>query len=190
MMKSLLPLGMLALLAGCGSQSSVASNAVAPPDNVVGDGGGTGLSSPTNAGARERALRAALPEPTDGMAWHWDAAKHSASFGPSDTISTFAIACERGRVVVRRFDAGPQGAHATMSFTGNGKAASLPAASVGDTTQLASWWESSQPPSDSVKAVARVFDGPAPVEIALPGTTTLVTRPSPLPGQALNHCPA
>jgi len=187
-MKPFLPLTMLLLLGGCGSQSSIASNAAAPPDNVVGDAGGKGLSSPANAGARERTLKAAVPAATDGMGWHWDDTGHGARFGPSAANSAFAILCEQRRIVVRRFDGAPQGARATMSFTGNGTAASLPAASVGDTSRMDSRWEASLPPSDTTQAVARVFDGPAPVEISLPGTTTLVTRPSPLPGRAIAAC--
>ena len=186
-MKILIPFGMLVALAGCGSDS-VVSNAAAPPDNVVGDVGGKGLADPANAGAREQALKAAVPAPTDGLGWHWDAAATSASFGPSPAIHAFAIACTAGRIVARRFDGAPHGAQATMSFTGNGKAASLPAAAVGDTARMESWWEASVVPSDTTQAVARVFDGPAPVEISLPGTTTLVTRPSPLPGRAIAAC--
>lgn len=186
-MRTLIPLVMLFVLAGCGSDS-VVSNAAAPPDNVVGDVGGKGLAHPANAGAREQALKASVPAATDGMAWHWDAAATEASFGPSPTSSVFAIACTGGRIVARRFDGAPQGAQATMSFTGNGKAASLPAIAVGDTARLDSGWQASQLPSDTTQAVARVFDGPAPVEISLPGTTTLVTRPSPLPGRAIAAC--
>lgn len=188
-MKTLIPLVMMFALAGCGSDS-VVSNAAAPPDNVVGDVGGKGLSDPANAGAREQALKAAAPAPTDGMGWHWNPAANSASFGPSPAISAFAIACTGGRIVANRFDGAPHGAQATMSFTGNGKAASLPAKTVGDTTGLESRWEASVVPSDTTQAVARVFIGQAPVEISLPGTTTLVTRPSPLPGRAIAACRA
>lgn len=175
-------------LAACGS-SPVARNAVAPPDNVVGDEGLAGISAPANGAAAEATDRAATPTPTDGMTWRWDEATKSARFGPSADALSFSIACDRGRLVLRRFDAAPHDGVATMSFTGNGRVASLPARAVGDTTRMTSLWQAVQPPSDMTDAVARVFSGRAPVEIVLSGTTTLVAAPSSLPARAFGACP-
>lgn len=122
------------------------------------------------------------------MNWRWDEATKSARFGPSATAISFSIACDRGRLVLRRFDAAPHGGIATMSFTGNGRVASLPAKAVGDTAQLSSLWQSDERPSDLTNAVARVFTGPAPVEIVLSGTTELVTTPSVVPARAFAAC--
>ncbi|MCA1653235.1 MAG: hypothetical protein ABR588_06140 [Sphingomicrobium sp.] len=166
----------------------MAKNDVEPPANSVGRSGGADLEPSSNAGGNERARKAALPAPTDGMTWRWDVASHAARFGVPPNGTSFAIACDRGRLVLRRFDAAPRGGQGTMSFTGNGRVASLPAASVGDTTSLSSLWQAVERPSDRTAAVARVFDGPAPVEIALAGTTKLVTRSSALPARAFAAC--
>ena len=96
------------------------------------------------------------------------------------------IGCAAGQIQVRRLDGAPQGAKGTISFTGNGHAASLPAHAVGD--GLASSWLAEAAPSDMSRAVATVFAGPAPVEIALAVTAKLVTAPSPIPGQAFTAC--
>ncbi|MEO6248112.1 MAG: hypothetical protein ABIO85_05965 [Sphingomicrobium sp.] len=177
---------LMLLLAGCGSSSPVAQNAVAPPDNVVGDLPANGLAAPANAAAAETAQRAPLPVPSDGMHWHWDAARHAAIFGPSVSAPAFSIACNVGMIGVRRVDAAPEGGKGTISFTGNGRAASMPARAVG--SGFASSWLAEAAPSDMTHAVAQVFAGPGPVEIALTGTAKLVTAPSPIPAQAFAAC--
>lgn len=185
-MKIVSPLFLLLFLTGCGSSSPVARNAAAPPDTVVGDASADGLAAPANAAASERAQKAPLPIPSDGMHWHWAADRHAAIFGPSATAPAFSIACERGRISIRRVDGAPLGGKGTISFTGNGHAASLPAVAAG--TGLASSWLAEAPPSDMTRAVARVFAGPGPVEIALTGTAKLVTGPSPIPARAFAAC--
>ena len=75
-----------------------------------------------------------------------------------------------------------------MSFTGNGRVASLPAAALGEQAKLASYWQAASPPSDLTAAVARVFDGPGVVQIAVAGSVKLVTVPSPIPRQAFAAC--
>jgi len=192
-MSNQLPLVSLLLalaLAACGSGSGVPNAAAAMPDNVVGDAPGRNFDVPTNIAAIERARKAAMPAPTDGMHWSWDAARRAASFGPSASAVAFLIECDRGKLMFRRLDAAPQGGKGTMSFTGNGRVASLPAATVGDSSTLSSVWQSIEPPSDSTAAVARVFAGPGPVEIQLAGTTALITQPSPIPVQAIAACRA
>ena len=172
------------LLTACGDSSPVARNAVAPPDNMVGDAPGQGLAAPANAAAAESAQQAAMPAATDGMLWTGDAT--AARFGPSATNTVFSIECAAGMLVIRRVDAGPAGAKGTISFTGNGHAASLPAVVAGD--GLTALWQAAQKPSDSTNAVARVFDGPGPVDVALAGTTALVLPASPLPDRPFDAC--
>jgi len=185
-MKFVSPLCLLLLLAACGQSSPVAKNAVAPPDNFVGDLAANGLAAPANGAAAEVARKEPLPVPSDGMHWHWDAAHQAAVFGPSLAAPAFSIGCEGGKIAVRRIDAAPQGGKGTISFTGNGHAASLPALAVG--SGFASSWLAEAPPSDTTRAVARVFAGPAPVEIALTGTTKLITGASPIPARAFAAC--
>lgn len=179
-------LSLTLLLAACGRSSPVANNAVVPPDNVVGDLAANGLAAPANAAAAETAQKEPLPVPSDGMHWHWDAAAKVASFGPSPSSPALSIACTAGRIVIRRVDAAPLGGKGTISFTGSGHAASLPALAAG--SGFASSWVASEAPSDMTRAVATVFAGPAPVEIALTGTAKLVTSASDLPRRAFQAC--
>jgi len=185
-MRIVSPLFLFLLLAACGQSSPVASNAVAPPDNVVGDLAANGLAAPANAAAAETAQREPIPVPSDGMHWHWDEAHRAAIFGPSATAPAFSIGCDGGKILVRRIDPAPQGSKGTISFTGNGHAASLPALAVG--SGFAAIWLAEAAPSDMTRAVAKVFGGPGPVEVALTGTAKLVTAPSPVPGQAFKAC--
>jgi hypothetical protein len=176
-------------LGGCGRSSPVANNAVALPDNSVGDAPGSGLAAPANAAAAEAVAKASMPLPTDGMAWRWDAVEGAAEYGAGPRAPAFEIVCHAGKLLFHRIDAAPSGGKGTMSFTGNGRVASVPAIAIGNTATLSSSWLATQVPSDTTQAVARVFTGPDAVEIALSGTTKLVAAPSPLPLRAFALCP-
>ncbi len=173
-------LALAASLGACSRSSPVANNAVALPDNAVGDAPASGLAAPANSATREAVAKASLPLPTDGMAWRWDAEEGAAEYGAGPQAPAFEIVCQGGKLLFHRIDAAPSGGKGTMSFTGNGRAASVPAVAIGDTATLSSSWLGTQAPSDTTQAVARVFSGPGPVEIALTGTTKLVTAPSPI----------
>ena len=177
-----------AALGACDAGSPVANNAVAPPDNVVGDAPAAGLAAPANSGAAEAVAKASMPLPTDGMHWHWNEAAGSADYGGGPGAITFSIACRSGKLLFHRADAAPKGGKGTLSFTGNARAASVPAVAVGDTAAMTSSWLASEAPSDMTSAVARVFAGPGPVEIALTGTMRLVTKPSPIPMKPFALC--
>lgn len=176
-------------LGGCGHPSPVANNAIALADNAIGDAPASGLAAPANASAAEAAAKASMPLPTDGMAWRWDAAEAAAEYGAGPAAPAFEIICRSGKLLFHRIDAAPSGGKGTMSFTGNGRVASIPAFAIGDTAKLSSSWLGTETPSDTTQAVARVFTGPGPVEIALTGTTKLVTASSPLPLRAFALCP-
>ena len=176
----LIPLALALLLPGCGRSSPVANNAIALPDNAVGDAPASGLAAPANSAAAEAVAKAAMPLPTDGMAWRWDPGEGAAEYGAGPQAPAFEIVCQKGKLLFHRIDAAPGGGKGTMSFTGNGRAASVPAVAIGDTANMSSSWLGTQAPSDMTQAVARVFTGPGPVEIALSGTTKLVTSPSPV----------
>ena len=177
-----------AALGACDAGSPVATNAVAPPDNVVGDAPASGLAAPANSGAAEAVAKASMPLPTDGMHWHWNEAAGSADYGGGPGAITFSIACRGGTLLFHRADAAPKGGKGTISFTGNARAASVPAIAIGDTAAMTSSWLASEVPSDMTNAVARVFAGPGPVEIALTGTMRLVTKPSPIPMKPFALC--
>lgn len=182
--------GTLLLLAACNHSSPVAENAGAPPPDMIGDASSSGLGAPANSAAAEGHRKVAQPVPTDGMSWLWDAAHTTARFGPSATTTAFSIACDpdHDQLIFHRFDAAPVGGMGTMSFTGNGRVASLPAATIGDQANQSSSWQAAAPPSDLTSAVARVFDGAGPVEIALSGTVRLVTAASPITQQPFAVC--
>lgn len=184
----LYPLLCAALVGGCNHRSPVGNSAIELPANAVGDAPGAGLG--LNAAAAERARQAVLPPPTDGMRWSWDEHGRSARFGPSPTATTFSIGCDRDRdqLLFRRFGAAPENGQGTMSFTGNGRVASLPAAALGEQSQLSSYWQAASPPSDLTAAVGRVFDGPGVVQIAVAGSVKLITVASPIPRRAFAAC--
>ena len=184
----LIPLALAMLLPGCGHSSPVANTAIELPDNAVGDAPASGLAAPANSAAAEAVAKAAMPLPTDGMVWRWDAAEGAAEYGAGPQAPAFEIVCHDGKLLFHRIDAAPLGGRGTMSFTGNGRAASVPAVAIGDTANMSSSWLGTQAPSDMTQAVARVFTGPGAVEIALTGTTKLVTSPSPVPLRAFALC--
>jgi hypothetical protein len=68
-------------LGGCNHSSPIANDAVALPDNSVGDAPAAGLAAPANAAAAEAVVRASLPLPNDGMAWSWDGQEGVAEYG-------------------------------------------------------------------------------------------------------------
>ena len=173
-------LALAASLGGCDRSSPVTNTAVALPANAVGDAPAAGRAAPTGFATAEAVARASMPLPTDGMAWRWDEQEGAAEYGAGPEAPAFEIVCRQGKLLFHRIDAAPAGGKGTMSFTGNGRAASVPAIAIGDTSKMSSSWLGTQAPSDTTQAIARVFAGPGPVEIALTGTIRLVTAPSPI----------
>ena len=162
-----------AVLGGCGQPSPVAENAAAPPENMVGDASADGIDAPANSAAAEAAQQAAAPPPTDQMAWHYDAAARIASYGPADVAAvhpqlTFqclsSIDGGAGGLEVRRADA-PANGKGTLSFTGNGHVASLEMTATRQGTAGSTWRGIAR--GDVMRAIARTFDGPGPVEATI-----------------------
>lgn len=56
----------IALLA-CSKTDPVADNAIAPPDDLLGDASASGLAAPANAAAAEADRQAALPAAAGGL---------------------------------------------------------------------------------------------------------------------------
>jgi hypothetical protein len=178
------------MLAGCHSSAPVAANAAAPAANVSGNLASSGLVAHDNFVAIEDYRENAPLVPSQGMSWRWDAARTTASFGPSPTATVFAIECnaDRSELTFRRFLGARGSSTGTMSFTGNGHVASLAAATTGDAGSRAGNWQAVASTSDLIADVAKVFAGKAPVEIAVSGSTELVIAPSPITQLPFKNC--
>ena len=169
------------VLLACGKADQVVDNAVAPSEAGL-DASTSGLATPANAAAAEGARQAAVPVAEDGMGWTLRPGDRAALYGPVGASAAFAIQCreETGagkRLAFLRY--APSGSdEATMSFTGNGTAASLPARGVGDAVGSGGHWQATAATGDMGRAVARTFDGPAAVVVSVGGASKLVVPPS------------
>lgn len=180
------------LLLACAKNDPVADNAVAPGDQLVGDESATGLASPTNAAAAEAARQAALPAASGGLGWAYRAADRTALFGPPGNPA-FSIQCQRQRegqsqLIFIRYLPPTAGTQATLSFTGNGKAASVPIAGVTDPAGLGGQWRAVVAPDDSARDIAEAFAGPGQVDVSISGLPSLVVAAGPAPRRALADC--
>lgn len=181
-------LGFMSLLA-CEKQDPVDGNAVAPPEELAGDASATGLASPANAATAEAVQQAALPAATGGLRWSYRAADRTALFGPPG-IPAFSIQCDtgdRGLLFVRYLPP-TGGGNATLGFTGNGQAASVPIAAVINPDGRGGEWRASVPAGDNARAVARTFAGPGAVNVSLTGLAPLVVPASAEPRRVFTEC--
>jgi hypothetical protein len=183
--------GFLALLA-CARQDPVAENAVAPPDELVGDASATGLAAPANAAAAEAAAQAALPDATGGLRWSYQAAALTAEFGPPGSPA-FSIQCSRQRegdsqLVFVRYLPPTAGSRGTLSFTGNGQVASVPISGIANPNGIGGQWRATISVGDIARDVAETFSGPAPVNVSVTGLPALVVPASPEPRRVFGEC--
>ncbi|MEQ7873841.1 hypothetical protein ABDK56_07525 [Sphingomonas sp. ASV193] len=176
----------LALVAACKNNDPVAKNAVAPPDNVVGDASATGLAAPANAAAAEVAKKSALPPVTDGMRWTASAGGKQVDYGAPGAVPALSIACAAGpaRLVVVRGAAAPDKGVGTLSLTGGGHVASLPMVASGAGTERV--WRA-EAMGDLRSGLEKAFGG-GPVEITLAGTGDLVVSPEPMVTRLFAAC--
>ena len=195
MNNSLSPLSVLVslafgLLAGCHSDAPVAANSTAAMRNVSGSLSSRTVVVPDNFVANEDAREAEPLKPSEGMSWRWDAARATASFGPSTTATVFSIECSiaRNQLIFHRYLPARGSSTGTMSFTGNGHVASLSAATTGGGGSQAGSWQAIAASSDLSATVAKVFVGTAPVAIAVAGSREFVTSPSPITQQPFAAC--
>jgi hypothetical protein len=184
-------LGFLTLLA-CSKQDPVDDNAVAPSDELVGDASATGLAAPANAATAEAVQQAALPAATGGLRWAYRAADRAALFGPPGTPA-FSIQCNMtgegaNQLIFVRYLPPTGGGNATLSFTGNGQAASVPIAAVINPDGKGGQWRASVPSGDNARDVAEVFTGPGSVNISLTGLAPLVVPATAEPRRVLADC--
>ena len=180
------------LLAACGKRDPVDEDAVAPAANLVGDIAANGLASPANAATAEAVQQAALPAATGGLSWSFRAQDRAALFGPPGSPA-FSIQCQRPRegerqlIFIRHLPPGRAG-NATLSFTGNGQAASLPISAVLNPGGVGGEWRAMVPPDEHARDVAETFGGPGTVEVSVSGTAPLVVPSSAEPRRVFADC--
>ena len=189
---ALFPMFAFVALLACAKRDPVDDNAVAPADGLVGDASATGLAAPANASAAEAVQQAALPAATAGLRWAYQAANRTALFGPPGTPA-FSIQCNTQRegdsqlVFVRHLPP-TGGGNGTLSFTGNGKAASVPVAAVINPDGLGGQWRATVSVGDSVRDVAEAFAGPGAVNISITGLAPLVVPATAEPRRVFAEC--
>ena len=188
----LLPFAAALLLLSCGPSGPVAEDAAAPSDALLGDAAAEGLAAPANAAAAERARQAVTPPSSDAMAWSFRGTDRVALYGAAGTEPALSFQCRdvadgaRELFVVRGSSA-PDGAKGTLSFTGNGTAASLPVRGVAVTAGRGRW-QAAAAAGDMVSAVARTFGGPGAVQVGVSGGAPLSLHASPEARRVLTDC--
>lgn len=182
----------LLLLMACAKTDPVDDDAVSPPSILVGDASATGLAAPANAAMAEAVQQAAVPPPSGGLTWSYRQQDESALFGPPGSPA-FSIQCQKpkegeAQLIFVRYLPPTGGAQGTLSFTGNGKAASVPIAAVTNPDGVGGQWRAAEAPNDSTRDIAEAFAGPGSVEISITGTAPLVVPSSDVPRRVLAAC--
>jgi hypothetical protein len=185
------PIALLMLLA-CSKTDPVDNDAIAPADVLVGDASATGLAAPANAAMAEAVQQAALPTPSGGLGWTYSEQDNSALFGPPNSPA-FSIQCQKPKegepqLIFIRYLPPTSKAQGTLSFTGNGKAASVPVAAVTNPDGVGGQWRAAAPPNDSTRDISETFGGPGSVEISITGTAPLVVPSADEPRRVLAAC--
>ena len=180
------------ILLACAKSDPVADNAIAPADQLLGDASANGLAAPANSSAAEAAQQAALPAATGGLAWTVEAANRTALFGPPGTPA-FSIQCRTQRegpsqLIFVRYLAPTAGGQGTLSFTGNGQAASAPVSAVTNPDGVGGQWRAVIDVGDTARDVAETFSGPGPVNVSITGLPPLVVPASAEPRGVLSGC--
>jgi hypothetical protein len=188
----LYPIPLFVLLLACGKTDPVDDNAVAPTGGLVGDMAADGLAAPANAATAEAVRQAAVPAATGGLAWAYRQQDRAALFGPPGSPA-FSIQCRKPRggepqLIFIRYLAPSSGGNATLSFTGNGEAASLPVSAVLNPGGIGGAWRAMVPPNDHARDVAETFSGPGTVEVSVSGTPPLIVPSTAEPRQVLADC--
>ena len=185
-------LSLALLLLACSKNDPVDDNAVAPTGGLVGDMAADGLAAPANAATAEAVRQAAVPAATGGLAWTYRPQDRAALFGPPGSPA-FSIQCQKPRegesqLIFVRYLAPASGGNATLSFTGNGQAASLPVSAVINPGGIGGQWRAMVPPDEHARDVAETFSGPGTVEVSVSGTPPLVVSSTAEPRRVLTDC--
>ena len=186
------PFTVLLMLLACSKTDPVDNEAVAPADILVGDASAAGLATPANAAMAEAVQQAALPQPSGGLGWTYRQQDNSALFGPPGSPA-FSIQCQKpkegeAQLIFVRYLPPTSGVQGTLSFTGNGKAASVPIAAVTNPDGVGGQWRAAAAPGDSTRDIGEAFAGPGSVEVSITGTAPLVVPASDEPRRVLSSC--
>ena len=179
-------------LLSCAKNDPVDDDAVNPPDVFVGDASAKGLAAPANSAAAEAMQQAALPDATGGLGWTYRDTDRAALFGPPGNPA-FSIQCQKQRegesqLIFIRFLPPTTGSQATLSFTGNGQAASVPISAVSNPGGAGGHWHAAISPGDGARDIAEAFAGPGTVEVSISGTPPLVVPASAEARRVLSAC--
>ena len=188
----LTPITLLLTLLACAKNDPVDNEAVTPAEMLIGDASATGLAAPANAAMAEAMQQAALPSPSGGLTWSLRQQDSIALFGPPGSPA-FSIQCQKPKegepqLIFVRYLPPTGGAQGTLSFTGNGKAASVPIAAVTNPDGVGGHWRAAVPPNDSTRDISEAFGGPGSVEISITGTAPLVVPSATEPRHILAAC--
>lgn len=186
------PLPIALLLLACGRPDPVDEDASAPAGELVGDMAADGLAAPANAATAEAVQKSAVPAATGGLAWAYRAQDRAALFGPPGSPA-FSIQCQKPRegerqLIFVRYLPPTRAGNATLSFTGNGQAASLPVSAVVNPGGVGGQWRAMVSPDEHARDVAETFAGPGTVEVSVSGTPPLVVSSTAEPRRALADC--
>jgi hypothetical protein len=180
------------MLFACGRPDPVDEDAEAPAGDLIGDMAANGLAAPANAATAEALQQAAVPPATGGLGWTYRLQDRAALFGPPGSPA-FSLQCQKPRegepqlIFVRHLPPARAG-NATLSFTGNGRVASLPISAVINPGGVGGEWRAMVPPDDHARDVAETFAGPGTVEVSLTGTAPLVVPSAAEPRRVLADC--
>jgi hypothetical protein len=185
-------LSLALLLLACGKPDPIDDNAAAPTDLLAGDMAANGLAAPANAAAAEAVQQSAVPAATGGLGWTYRQQDRAALFGPPGSPA-FSIQCQKPRegepqLIFVRYLPPASGGNATLSFTGNGQAASLPVSAVANPGGIGGEWRAMVPPDEHARDVAEAFAGPGTVEVSVSGTPPLVVPSTAEPRRVLADC--
>jgi hypothetical protein len=169
----LYPKSLVFLLLACGQSDPVDEDAAAPD-------------------TAQAVQQAAVPAVTGGLAWTFSARDRVALFGPPGSPA-FSIQCQKPRegerqLIFIRYLAPNSGGNATLSFTGNGQAASLSVSAVTHPSGIGGEWRAVTPPDEHARDVAEAFAGPGTVEVSVSGTSPLVVPSTDEPRRVLADC--
>ena len=147
---------------------------------------------PANAATAEAVRQAALPAANGGLSWTYRSQDNIALFGPPG-VPAFSIQCQKpkegeAQLIFVRYLPPASGAQGTLSFTGNGQAASVPITAVVNPDGLSGQWRAAVPPNDSTRDIGEAFAGPGTVEVSVAGTAPLVVPAADEPRRVLTAC--
>ena len=142
--------------------------------------------------AAQAIQQASVPAAPGGLSWSDRRQDRAAVFGPPGSPA-FSIQCRKpsdgeAQLIFVRYLPPTTAGNATLSFTGNGQAASVPVAAVTNPGGVGGEWRATVRPDDNARDVAEAFAGPGTVEVSVGGTPPLVVPAAAAPRRVLADC--